>query len=149
MPAAIAIPAIIGAVGSVASAKIASNASKSAAQTQANAGTQALNYQQQMFNTLAPYAAQQSQYAQQSFSPYQQLGGAATNALYQRLGLGQYGGGNRQPFYGVQPPPQPPMGMQPLTAQPQPIRSPFSQQPLTPQPQMYGQQPTFQGYGVK
>ena len=87
MPAAIAIPAIIGAVGSVAAAKIGSNAAQNAAQTQANAANQARQFQQQQFQQVLPYVTSGMQQAQQAFNPYQQLGQSAIGQLYQRLGM--------------------------------------------------------------
>lgn len=71
--ATLAIVGGIGAAGSVASAKIASNAAKDAAQTQAKAGQQALTTQQQMY-----------QQARQDFNPYQQAGAGALGRLGQR-----------------------------------------------------------------
>jgi hypothetical protein len=74
-PAAIAIPAIIGAAGAGAQlvgAKVASNASKNAAKTQSSAADHALAVQQQQY-----------QQSRQDFAPYQAAGQQAIGRLGQ------------------------------------------------------------------
>lgn len=63
MPAAILIPSLIGAGASVAGAALASNASKSAADTQAQSAQKAQDYTNANF-----------QQQQQNFAPYQAMG---------------------------------------------------------------------------
>lgn len=111
MPAAIALPMLIGggisAATSIAGAKMASGAAKDAAQAQQQAANRALSLQQQMFQQAQSMGQSQNAAAQQSFAPYQQAGGAALNALYARLGLGQFGAGQGRPYQGL--PQMPPM----------------------------------------
>lgn len=61
---------LLAAGGAIGSAAISSHAAKSAAQTQANAGQQALNLQTQIYNRAQPM-----------FAPYQQLGQQALGNL--------------------------------------------------------------------
>lgn len=76
MPWGVAAAAGIGAIGSIASGAISSNAAESAAQTQANAANNASAVQQNMFNTT-----------QANLAPWLQGGGNALSALQQWLGL--------------------------------------------------------------
>ena len=80
MPAAIAIPAIIGAGASIGSAAIASRAAGKAANTQSAAAERAAQYQQQMFN-------QATQYQQQLMAPYLGVGQASASTLGRLMGL--------------------------------------------------------------
>lgn len=98
MPAALAVPLILGgasAATSIAGAKMASNASKNAANTQSTAADRAL-------------AAQQAGYQQQrqDFAPYQQAGTGAVGRLNNLAG--QYTGGMPN-----QPPPNAPLPASP------------------------------------
>ena len=82
MPAALAIPLISAAIGggaSVAGAAIASHGAGKAAKTQADATTQALDFEKQQ------YAAEQAR-----LQPYRDLGGAAMDRMSQRLGGGSF-----------------------------------------------------------
>ena len=109
MPAALAIPAIIGAGASVGGAVIASKASKGAAKTQSEAADKALGLQ-----------TQQYEQSRQDFAPYQQQGQAALGRLGQmataprmNFGAGQtatLGNPMGQP-QAQQPPPQPQAGL--------------------------------------
>lgn len=99
MPAAIAIPAIIGAAGvgtSIAGAKIAANASRDAARQQQDATNRAQAFNQQIY-----------QDQQKLMNPYTQAGQYALSNLMAR----QYGGSPNQfaptPGYGA------PMGQAP------------------------------------
>jgi hypothetical protein len=85
MSAAIAIPSIISAVGSVGSALIGSSASKTAAKTQTDASDKALALQKEMYNTT-----------RSDLSPWTNAGGQAVTALSSLMGLpsGSVGGGS-------------------------------------------------------
>jgi len=132
MPAAIAIPMLIGsgisAATSIAGAKIGSNAAKNAAAQQQQGVQQALAAQQQNFNTVLPMVQQGQYQAQQAFSPYQQMGGAALNALYQRLGIG---GGAPLPY--SQRPAMPPQPMMPPMMPQRPPMAPQAPMGMPPQ----------------
>lgn len=145
MPAGIAIAM---AVGSIASAKIASNASKNAANAQVNASNNALDYQKQIFGQLQPMAMQGMQQAQNQYAPYQRIGNSALDALYQRLGLspGTLQSNGQQPNMGYPPPQRQPFAMPqmggpvttpPFIQPPQQIPPPVAPTPAMPQP--YGQ----------
>ncbi len=79
---------IIPAVASIGGALIGSNASQSAANTQAQAADQASQVQQNMFNTT-----------QGNLKPYMGAGTNALSALQQMLGLGGGAGGAGAPDY--------------------------------------------------
>ena len=83
MPAAIPIALGISAVAGVASAAIGSDASKTAAQQQADSATQALDFQKQVFNT-----------DQQNQAPYLQAGTTSLAQLMSGIESGQYGPGS-------------------------------------------------------
>ena len=76
MPAAIAIPAAIGAAGSIGSALVTSHAANKAADQQQQSGEQALNLQRDIYN---------SQVA--NLAPFRNAGVAGVNALPGFLGL--------------------------------------------------------------
>jgi hypothetical protein len=86
MPISAAIVGGIGAVGSIGSAVIGSNAAQSAAQTQAQAAEQAQQTQLQMFNT-----------AQAAEAPYNQVGQGATQTLAGLYGINGSGAGTGTP----------------------------------------------------
>lgn len=113
-----------GAASSLASAKIAANASKSAAKTQAAAGQQALNAQQQGY-----------QQQRQDFSPYLQAGTTALGRLGQTAGT--YTGGMPQP---QGPPPQMPQRPQQAMGSLGSLGAPQGPPPGAPPPQMGGAQ---------
>lgn len=103
MPAAIAVPLIAAAASgatTVAAAKMGSNAANKASKTQANAATDALNFEKQQ------YANEQAR-----LQPYRDLGGQAFAKIGQSFGLSAptpqataYGsGGNGGTFTFAQP----------------------------------------------
>lgn len=103
MPAAIAIPLIMGAASvgaSVVSAKMASNTAKKASQIQVDASNKAMDYQQQSQQRALDFIGQQQN------RPLQPMGGAAFNQLSSRTGGGAYGGlmGGSPSPYQMQPP---------------------------------------------
>jgi hypothetical protein len=101
MPAAIAIPLVLGAAtgaANIVGAKMASNASKKAAQTQADAGTKAIQMQQAGQDKAV--AALDRSYGQAAglFDPYRQLGLNALPNVQRLAGSGYPGGGMPQPY---------------------------------------------------
>jgi hypothetical protein len=86
MPISAAIVGGIGAVGSIGSAVIGSNAATSAANTQAEAAKEAQQTQLQMFNT-----------AQAAEAPYNAVGQGATQTLAGLYGINGSGGGTGTP----------------------------------------------------
>jgi hypothetical protein len=92
MPAVVAIPAIIGAVGSIVAAKIGSNAANKAAQTQTTAANNALTLQQQQYAN-----------AQSALTPWITTGSQAATTLGSLMGLGGGGGGGGTGASGTTP----------------------------------------------
>lgn len=86
MPVSAAIIGGVGAIGSIGSAVIGSNAAQSAAQTQADAAKQAQQTQLQMFNT-----------AQASEAPYNTVGQGAVHTLAGLYGINGSGAGTGTP----------------------------------------------------
>lgn len=106
MPAAIAIPLIIGAASTAASvyaAKKGADASKKASDVQVAASNKAMDYQQQSQARALDFISQQQN------RPLQPMGGAAFGQLSSRTGGGAYGGmmappSGSSPSYSMQPP---------------------------------------------
>lgn len=115
-PAAIAIPAIIGAGASLVGAKMSSNASQDAAKTQSAAADKALAAQQQGYQTQRA-----------DFSPYLQAGTAALGRLGQTAGT----------YTGGMPAPQAPRpGLGQLGTPPPSMPTTMSAMPSVPSGQM-------------
>lgn len=88
---AIALSAGIGVAGSVASGVIGASASKSAAQTQAEALAHGYDLQHKDNQDALAFQKQEYNTSQKNFAPWLQAGTGAINTLYSNLKAGKYG----------------------------------------------------------
>lgn len=108
MPAAIAVPLIVGgatAGASIAGAKMASNAAKNAAKTQTAAADRSAQLQYDLGNKSLDMQRQMYEQGRADMAPWRNTGQAALGQLSSRMGLG---GG--MSLGGGAPAGQPPMG---------------------------------------